>query len=256
MRHRVRILNGAFDALTGRETVEAVFQALNAGVRGWLCTINVATLVMMRSDPKLQSFADRALIVVADGQPLVWCAPLFDRRLPERVSGIDLIDLLCARAEVEGMGVYLLGATECLVAKTIERLRGRYPRLKIAGSDGYFPAECAKERARRVRASGARLLIVGMGTPRQENFISEYWEELGVGVAIGVGGSFDVLGGARFRAPRWVRRIGLEWLVRAVQEPRRLMPRYLATNSKFCLLIANVMMSRLAGRSVTNGRAG
>ena len=112
MRQRVRILNGAFDALTKSETVEAVFRALNAGTRGWLCTVNVAMLVMMRSDPKLQSFIDRAMFVVADGQPLVWCAPLFDRQLPERVAGIDLIDLLCARAEVEGKGVYLLGATE------------------------------------------------------------------------------------------------------------------------------------------------
>jgi N-acetylglucosaminyldiphosphoundecaprenol N-acetyl-beta-D-mannosaminyltransferase len=251
MRQRVRILNGAFDALTKSETVEAVFRALNAGTRGWLCTVNVAILVMMRSDPKLQSFIDRAMFVVADGQPLVWCAPLFDRQLPERVAGIDLIDLLCARAEVEGKGVYLLGATESLVAKTVRRLQTRYPLLKVSGSDGYFSTESAKERAIRVRASGAHILIVGMGTPRQETFISEHWEELGVGMALGVGGSFDVLGGARFRAPRWMRRAGLEWLARLVQEPSRLMPRYLVTNSKFCILIANVVVHRLTRRSVT-----
>jgi N-acetylglucosaminyldiphosphoundecaprenol N-acetyl-beta-D-mannosaminyltransferase len=252
MPSRVRILNATFDALTSRETVEAAFRALKSGVGGWLCTVNVTTLVMMRADPSLQSFADRALIVVADGQPLVWCAPLFDRKLPERVTGIDLIDLICARAEMEGVGVYLLGATESLLMSAIVNLRRRFPRLKIDGSDGYFPAQCAKERARRVRASGAKLLIVGMGTPRQEEFISEQWEELGVGLAIGVGGSFDVLSGARFRAPRWIRQIGLEWLVRAVQEPRRLLPRYLSANSKFCFLIANAIMHRLARRSVSS----
>jgi N-acetylglucosaminyldiphosphoundecaprenol N-acetyl-beta-D-mannosaminyltransferase len=250
MGERIRILNCAFDPLTSCETVDAVFQALNAGTRGWLCTVNVATLIMMRKDRRLRSFIDRALLVVADGQPIVWCAPLFGQ-LPERVTGIDLIDSLCARAEVEGKCVYLLGTTEPLLRKAIAGLRTRYPRLQIYGADGYFSMDSSC-RANQIRASGAELLFVGMGSPRQEVFISEHWNELGVGFAIGVGGSFDVIAGARFRAPRWVRQIGLEWLVRLVQEPRRLLWRYASTNSKFCLLIANVIVNRLIRRSVAH----
>ena len=245
MKRRVAILNGLFDPLTSRETVDAVFTAIHAGVRGWLCTVNVATLMTMRQDRKLQSFVDRALLVVADGQPLVWCAPLFGGRLPERVAGIDLIDALCQRAATEDKGVYLLGATPRLVGNAIAALRRRHPGLRIEGADGYFPPAEAPRRADAIRASNASLLFVGMGSPRQEAFIAEHWERLQVAVAVGVGGSFDVLGGARFRARPWVGNAGLEWVVRLVQEPRRLFPRYLATNSKFCLLIADTLLSRL-----------
>jgi len=245
MKPRVPILNGHFDPLTSCETVDAVFDALHAGQRGWLCTVNVATLMTMRKDRTLQSFVDRALWVVADGQPLVWCAPLFGGRLPERVAGIDLIDLLCRRAVAEGKGIYLLGAKPRLVRNAMEALRRRHPGLRVDGSDGYFSAAESSARADAIRASGASLLFVGMGSPRQEAFIAEHWERLGAGVAIGVGGSFDVLGGARYRAHPWIGNAGLEWLVRLAQEPRRLFPRYLATNSMFCLLIANTLLTRL-----------
>jgi N-acetylglucosaminyldiphosphoundecaprenol N-acetyl-beta-D-mannosaminyltransferase len=245
MKQRVPILNGLFDPLTACETVDALFAAIRAGVRGWVCTVNVATLMTMRKDPKLQSFVDRAMLVVADGQPLVWCAPLFGGRLPERVAGIDLIDALCERAAAEGRSVYLLGATPRLVASAMAALRRRHAGLRIDGADGYFTPAQAEQRADAIRASGASLLFVGMGSPRQETFIAEHWERLAVPVAIGVGGSFDVLGGARFRARPWVGAAGLEWLVRLVQEPRRLFPRYLATNSQFCLLIADTILTRL-----------
>ena len=245
MTPRVSILNAVFDPLTFDETVAAVFDALDRGARGWLCTVNVATLMMMRDDPKLQSFADCALLVVADGQPLVWFAPLFGGRLPERVAGIDLMDSLCERAAREGRGVYLLGATAPIMARALERQRQCHPGLRIDGTDGYFAPEAAAARAHAIRASGASLLFVGMGSPRQEAFITEHWEPLGAGVAIGVGGSFDVFGGARFRAWRWVRRIGMEWLFRLAQEPRRLLPRYLHTNWKFCLLVADAVLARL-----------
>ncbi|MEO7337733.1 MAG: WecB/TagA/CpsF family glycosyltransferase [Caldimonas sp.] len=245
MKPRVALLNGHFDPLTFDETVDAVFAALREGKRGWVCTVNVATLMTMRKNPALQAFADRALLVVADGQPLVWSAPLFGGRLPERVAGIDLVDALCARAIAEGVGVYCLGATPELNARAVATLQRRHPGVEISGSDGYFDADSARARAEAIRASGSGILFVGMGSPRQEEFIAEQWQHLGVGVAIGVGGSFDVLAGARYRAHPWVGNAGLEWLVRLAQEPRRLLPRYLATNTVFCLLLVNVIMARL-----------
>jgi N-acetylglucosaminyldiphosphoundecaprenol N-acetyl-beta-D-mannosaminyltransferase len=252
MQKRVSILNGAFDALTAAETVDRIFRTINAGERGWLCTVNVATLVMMRNNSELQSFVDGALLVVADGQPLVWCAPLFGGRLPERVAGIDLIDSLCARAEVEGKAVYLLGATAPIVRRAVSGLRRRYPKLSIDGADGYFSERSADNRAKQIRESGADLLFVGMGSPLQEAFINNHWNDLGVSIAIGVGGSFDVIAGKRFRAPPSIRALGLEWLVRAAQEPRRLMPRYLSSNSRFCMLIANAAINRIKRRAIIN----
>jgi len=107
MKGRAVVLNGAFDALTFEEAVDAIVAALNKGVRGWVCTVNVATLMAMRRNPRLQRFVDRAALVVADGQPIVWCATLFDGWLPERVTGIDLVDALCRRAAASGKRVYL-----------------------------------------------------------------------------------------------------------------------------------------------------
>lgn len=237
MSRSAQILNGSFHSLTLDETVSAIFNFINAGQRGWLCTVNVSGLMDMRRDPFLQSFVDRAEWVVADGQPLVWCSPFFGAKLPERVTGIDMIDPLCKRAATEGKGVYILGAEPEILAKSLEILRERHPLLQLDGSHGYFAPEEAQQRARAVASSGAALLLVGMGSPRQERFIEKYWSELGISVAIGVGGSFDVISGRLARAYPWVQKAGLEWSVRLAQEPMRLFMRYLTSNTRFISLI-------------------
>ena len=126
---RVPILNGSFDALTLEGAADAVYDALDHGRRGWLCTLNVSTLMAMRANPSLQTFADNAMLVVADGQPLVWTAPLFGGRLPERVAGVDLMDEVCRRAAQRGRKVYLLGATERVLDRAMHTMRARYPGL-------------------------------------------------------------------------------------------------------------------------------
>jgi N-acetylglucosaminyldiphosphoundecaprenol N-acetyl-beta-D-mannosaminyltransferase len=231
---RVRILNGRFDPLTLPKVVDWAGAWIEQGRRGYLCTVNVAILMMMRQNPRLQQIVDRASLVVADGLPLVWASRLGSDRLPERVTGIDLIGALAGQAVRKGLGIYLLGATQPVIEAAAGRLRAEHPGLRISGvADGYFGAAEAVERARAVRRSGAHILLVGMGVPRQEFFIEEQWNELGVNLVIGVGGSFEVLAGIRRRAPDWCQKIGLEWFWRFLQEPRRLGPRYLDTNSRF-----------------------
>lgn len=248
MMPRIRLLNGQFDPLNLSQTVDAVFQLLGAGRSGWLCTVNVAILMMMRADARLQNFVDRAALVVADGQPIVWIAPLLGESLPERVTGIDLIDALCERAAREGKRVYLLGAAEDTVAKVAQRLRASHANLNVEYSNGYFTRDEAAARAELIRASRTDILFVGMGVPRQEIFIDEQWRRLGVGVAIGAGGSFDVLAGLRARAPKWMQKAGMEWLFRLVQEPRRLFVRYLVTNIRFmwCVLCKFLRKERIS----------
>jgi N-acetylglucosaminyldiphosphoundecaprenol N-acetyl-beta-D-mannosaminyltransferase len=190
--------------------------------------------MMMRSNARLQRFVNSAKWTVADGQPLIWASHLTRRPLPERVTGIDLIDQLCARAVRENIGVYFLGASDKIVRATADALRTRHPGLDVRGyADGYFGPDEASTRARAVAASGAELLFVAMGVPRQECFIEEQWEHFGARVVIGVGGSFDVIAGLRKRAPVLIQRAGLEWAYRVAQEPRRLFKRYLTTNSRF-----------------------
>jgi len=241
---RVRFLNGRFDPLTLQQTVDAVFSLLHSGQRGWVCTVNVAILMMMRADMRLQDFVDRAALVVADGQPLIWCAPWLGQSLPERVAGVELVDALCERAAGEGKRVYLLGATQEVVTRAALRLRDRFPGLQVACANGYFSKEEAPARAAQIRASASEFLLVGLGVPRQEYFLEEHWDHLGVDVAVGVGGSFDVLAGLRARAPKWMQLIGMEWFFRLIQEPRRLFARYLVTNTQFFWLVACALVRR------------
>lgn len=231
--HRVQILNSEFDAVTTNEAVEWSMQLIQSGQRGYICTVNVAILMMMRTDERLRRFTEKATLIVADGKPIVWVSRWLSRSLPERVTGIDLIDELAARAEQQEIGIYLLGATSDVINTAAQALRAKYPKLKVDCDDGYFSLAEPGERVQKIRESGAQILLVGMGVPRQEVFIEENWSELGVNLAIGVGGSFDVIAGLRRRAPYWVQEVGLEWLYRLVQEPRRLWKRYLVTNSQF-----------------------
>ena len=240
---RVPIFNGHFDPIALPDAVEAVTAMIRSRTRGWVATVNVAILMMMRSDPRLQAFVDGATLIVADGQPIVLASRWIASALPERVAGIDLLEGLLARAAREQFGVYLLGARPAVVSAAAGRLRERWPGLRLCGTaDGYFTLDEAPERARAVARSGADLLIVGMGVPRQEYFLDTYWEQLGAMVAIGVGGSLDVLAGLRPRAPRAMQRLGLEWLFRLAQEPRRLWKRYLVTNSQFSYLLLKELL--------------
>jgi N-acetylglucosaminyldiphosphoundecaprenol N-acetyl-beta-D-mannosaminyltransferase len=199
---------------------------------------------MMRANHRLQRFVGSAHLVVADGQPLVWCAPWFGPPLPERVTGVDLVDAICERAAREGKKVFLLGATNEIVSNVAQRLRARTPTLLLEFADGYFSNEEAPSRAERIRDSGADILFVAMGVPRQEQFIEEQWDRCGVSMAIGVGGSFDVLAGLRTRAPQWIQKLGLEWLFRLIQEPQRLFLRYLTTNFQFTCLVARDLIRK------------
>jgi N-acetylglucosaminyldiphosphoundecaprenol N-acetyl-beta-D-mannosaminyltransferase len=245
--NKVSLLNGRFDPLRLEEAVELIARRIHAKQSGYLCTVNVAILMMMRHDPWLQGFIDRAALVVADGLPLIWCSRMLGCPLPERVTGVDLVERLCERAAHEKFGVYLLGAHATAVQTLAHQLKRRYPGLILSGiADGYFDHRQAEMRARAVAESGAKILVVAMGVPRQEHFIEEYWDRLRVPFAIGVGGSFDVLSGHRARAPYLMQRAGLEWLFRLVQEPRRLWKRYLVTNAEFLYRVWRELLVRTA----------
>jgi N-acetylglucosaminyldiphosphoundecaprenol N-acetyl-beta-D-mannosaminyltransferase len=242
---RVRVFHAHLDPVSLHQAVERVFGMLRQGQRGWICTLNVATLIGMGDDPVLRRYVEHAALVVADGQPLVWSARLFGAALPARVAGIDLLDALCARAARDGIPVYALGAERDVLERALARLRERCPGLRIDGADGWFSDADTQARVEAVARSGARLLLVGMGSPRQEAFIQRHWDRLGALVAIGVGGSFDVIAGVRRRAHPLAQRCGMEWAVRLAQEPRRLLRRYLFTNCAFCKLVVSTLLGRL-----------
>lgn len=240
---RVRILHSYFNVITTEETVDWAAQLIHLGHQGYVCTVNVAILMMMSRDSRLQRFIKNAALVVADGQPIVWASQWLAHPLPERVTGIDLIDALAKRAEQERFRVYLLGASREVIRAAAANLQSKYPRLDICGyDDGYFSPAEAGDRVKAIRQSGAQILFVGMGVPRQEFFLEEHWSDLDVSLAIGVGGSFDVIAGLKKRAPHWVQEAGMEWLYRLLQEPKRLWKRYLVTNLQFIYYLLREML--------------
>ncbi len=226
---RVELFGFEVDAVTTEQALEWVAEQATGPGRGRILTVNATGMMIAEEDEFLGRYARSAELVVADGQPLVWASPLFGARLPERVAGIDLVDRMAAQAAERGWPVFLLGAEEATIAEAARELERRHAGLKVAGHHHGFIGDTAEQVADEIASSGASILFVGMGMPRQEQFIDAHWDRLGVDVAIGVGGTFEVITGHLRRAPVLVQRLGLEWAFRMVQEPRRLAGRYGAT---------------------------
>jgi N-acetylglucosaminyldiphosphoundecaprenol N-acetyl-beta-D-mannosaminyltransferase len=225
------------DAMDLDQAVARCMHAVAYGPAIEVGVLNAAKLVLMRSNRALSDAVSSADLLLADGQSVVWASRFLGHPLPGRVAGIDLFTGLLAAAERDGRSVYLLGAKPEVLARTVAEIRSRHPRLRIAGSrDGYFAADEAPAVAEAIRATGADLLFLGMTSPKKETFCARYGEATGARVTHGVGGSFDVLAGVVRRAPRLWQVIGMEWLYRVLQEPVRLGPRYLKTNSRFVRL--------------------
>ena len=216
-----------------QQAVMLVEQAIESGACGRGAppfrhlALNAAKVVSAADDPRLARVVRAADIVTADGVGVLLLARRLGLRLPERVTGIDLMDALSARAAMAGWPVFLLGGRPGVPEGAATALRRRYRDLRIVGTEhGYFAEDAIASVADRVAASGARLLFVGMNTPAKEYFGDRWGERAGVDFVMGVGGAFDVLCGQRRRAPLWVQGLGLEWAWRWAQEPVRLAPRY------------------------------
>ncbi|MFF5028755.1 WecB/TagA/CpsF family glycosyltransferase [Streptomyces collinus] len=227
------------DPLTMDETVQRCLEAVRDERRLEIGVVNAAKLVNMRRDPRLAGAVAGCDLVLADGQAVVWAGRLLRAPLPERVAGIDLFLRLLAEAETQGMSVYFLGARQEVLDEMLRRVADRFPGLEVAGSrHGYFDDSEQEGIADAIARSGARMLFLGMTSPKKEIFTAAHGARTGARVVHGVGGSFDILAGITKRAPASWQRWGVEWLYRALQEPRRLGRRYLTTNAAFLLMTA------------------
>ncbi|MCY1438840.1 N-acetylglucosaminyldiphosphoundecaprenol N-acetyl-beta-D-mannosaminyltransferase [compost metagenome] len=205
----------------------------------------------MRDDAQLNESVRSCDIINIDGMGVVLGARFLGHQVHERVAGVDLFHELLAMSAREGLSVFLLGAKDEVVAATAEKVQALYPDLKIAGyHHGYFWDDEAAM-VEKVRVSGAQLLFVAITSPKKENFINHWRDQLGVTFVMGVGGTFDVVAGKVKRAPLWMQKYGLEWLYRVIQEPGRMWKRYLTTNSKFAWLLVREKLTQLgANRGV------
>jgi N-acetylglucosaminyldiphosphoundecaprenol N-acetyl-beta-D-mannosaminyltransferase len=227
----VTVAGIAFAPLTHAEAIAQIDRFVQEGRPRQVVTANLDFARLARRDPDFRAAIAAADLVVADGMPIVWLSRLRGTPLPERVSGIDLMDGCAELAARRGYGIFLLGAGPGIAARAATALQRRYPGLRIAGTltppMGVFSPETDAALVKAVRAAAPEMLFVALGAPRQELWLRAHLAELGVPVCVGVGCAFDVLSGRRSRAPRWMRRSGLEWTFRLAQEPRRLWRRYL-----------------------------
>lgn len=217
--------------------------------------INAAKLVTMRNDDLLRRSVTQSGLVTADGQSIVWASRLLGDPLPERVAGIDLMVGLLERAAIKGFRVYLLGAKPEVLEAAVIQIRTRYPGIVIAGArDGYYSDAEEDEVAASIAASDPDILFVAMTSPRKEYFLERQGNRVSAPFVMGVGGAVDILAGVTTRAPAVLQRLGVEWLFRLVQEPRRLAKRYFQTNLVFVGLVSRAFLCGSVTRSYQSVR--
>jgi N-acetylglucosaminyldiphosphoundecaprenol N-acetyl-beta-D-mannosaminyltransferase len=244
---RARVLDCDIDRLDMDAMVARIDEVIASGGFAQHAAVNAAKLVAMREDPELARIVRHCELISADGQSVVWASRVLNDPLPTRVAGIDLMQELLALAERRGYRVFILGAKDDVLARAIERIRARHPGLVVAGArDGYITHDDAAAVADEVAAHRPDIVFVAMPSPRKEYWLGHYGRRLGAPFIMGVGGSVDVLAGHVRRAPGIMQRLGLEWLFRLAQEPRRLFGRYLSTNTRFVVYVMRDLARRVA----------
>ncbi len=227
------------DRCSSAEAVDAITRhAALGGPPACVVTPNAQHIVLLESDHGLREAYANADLVVADGASLVLASLLLGEKLRGRVAGVDLVEQLCGKAAEFELRVFLLGGRPGSAQLAAEKLKRQFPRLIVAGACCPPPGFERDERELQaigdaIRAARPDLVLVALGAPKQEFWMYRHGCRLGVPVLIGVGGSFEMLGGVLRRAPRLMQRMGCEWLYRLLLEPGRLWKRYLIGNCKF-----------------------
>ena len=222
MAERVNILGVDVDAVTMAEAVNVVRRAMDTRAGVMVATANAEMLMRATHDEELRHILNASALVVPDGAGTVWAARHLGHAMPERVAGYDLAQELLRCAPAEGRRVYFFGSAPGVAEKAKAKAEQLYPGIEIVGvRNGFFsPADNAAIIAE-IRAARPDLLLVALGVPKQEKWIAAHLAELDVPVAIGVGGTLDVMAGVMKRAPHWMQRAKLEWLFRGLMQPKR-----------------------------------
>jgi len=219
----VPILGIPIACLTMEQVLGWVEKKIEEGRPAQIVTANAEMLYRAWRDPQLTHLLCQAELVTADGSGVLRASEKLNTPLPERVTGVDLTEQLLALAAQKGWRVYFLGGRPEVVEKAVLRTLSQYPHLEISGyQHGYFLKKEIDQVVSNIHKVNPHLLFVALGAPKQEYFIREHLAQLAVPVAIGVGGTFDVLAGTANRAPLWMQQRGLEWLYRLLKEPQRL----------------------------------
>ncbi|MES1024044.1 WecB/TagA/CpsF family glycosyltransferase [Gloeocapsa sp. BRSZ] len=240
---RINICGVKIDQVTLDGAINLIVEHALVGTEpNYVVTPNAQHILLLQNDTHFSEIYAKAFLVVADGVPLVWASRLLGKPLPGRVNGTDLFERLCQVAAEKGLKVFLLGGRPQAAENAAKLLQQRHPNLNVVGTYcppyGFEtdPAELALINSK-IKTAAPHLLFVGLGAPKQEYWMYQVHQELGVPVSIGIGGSFELVSGAVPRAPVWMQKSGLEWFFRLIAEPRRLWKRYILGNPHFVWLV-------------------
>lgn len=222
------------DCLSYKEVIRLIEQYIESKKQAQIVTSDSAGIVIAQQDPEFLKIIQQASIVTPDSSGVVWALRRKLKRKVERVSGVDLVEILCELSHKKGYRIYFLGSQPGVADKAAENLKKKYPNCNIVGTHhGYFGSEDDYKVAKEIAVTKPDVLFVAMGMPRQEMFIHQNLEITKAYVAMGVGGSLDVFSGKAKRAPQFVQSLGIEWLWRFIQNPRKLykiklLPKYVS----------------------------
>lgn len=236
------LLNTFINNVTMSETVEAIEQMIAADKKSYVVAINVDVVMKIEADPYLKKIVDDADMVLVDGKPLVWISKLHEKPLKAKISGSDLVPLLCEISAKKGYSIFIIGGKDGIAAQARQRLEQKLPGSRIAGT--YAPPfgfendqEELDKINRMISEAHPDLLIACFGCPKQEKWIYENIEKYDAKVSVCAGATVDFLAGNVKRAPKWMSEHGLEWFYRFLQEPRRMFRRYFVDDMKIIGLI-------------------
>jgi N-acetylglucosaminyldiphosphoundecaprenol N-acetyl-beta-D-mannosaminyltransferase len=252
---KVDILGVKVSATTMEEALGVIEGWIARGEPHYVCVSGMHGVMESQQDEGLRRIHNSAGLVTPDGMSLVWLCRLKGQRQVERVYGPDLMLALCAVSSVCGYRHFFYGASPEVLDALAARLRARYPGLEVVGT--YAPPfrqlspEEDLQTVQGIREARPDVVWVGLSTPKQERWMAEHVERLGVPVLIGVGAAFDFHAGFKRQAPRWMQRSGLEWFFRLLSEPRRLWRRYLVNIPLFAWYL---VLDAFGLRAGTRGR--
>jgi N-acetylglucosaminyldiphosphoundecaprenol N-acetyl-beta-D-mannosaminyltransferase len=234
------ILGTRVDVIDYAQAVRKILEWAHQRYSGFVCAANVHVVMEGFDNSKYREMINSADMVTPDGMPLVWMLRLRGSQA-SRVYGPDLMRLLLAACEEEGVSIGLYGASPRVLDRLIAAIQKQHPKLSIAYACAPPFRELTTEEDARIVAdiqgSGAQVLFVGMGCPKQERWIMQH-QGVVPAPMLGVGAAFDFIAGAKRYAPAWLQRLGLEWLFRLLTEPRRLWRRYVVHNPRFVVFAA------------------
>lgn len=232
---QVNLLGLGINPLTMSQTVVRCEQLISTR-NAQHVVVNAAKAVSANESTRLKDIINSCDLVSADGMSIVWASRLLGKPIPERVAGIDLMYELVGLSKMRGYTIYLLGASEDVSAQVCSNFEEKGAKI-VGRRNGYWDKSEELAVVQTIASLEPDILFIAIPSPEKEFFLHEQLSKLNCGLAVGVGGSFDVVAGKTQRAPKYLQNLGLEWVYRLMQEPKRMFKRYAVGNSKFLLLV-------------------